>query len=128
MPDYAALSATASRLITASGRLVTLRKLSASPADVAKPWNGPGEQTVSTQVVNVPAVFVPPGNSNSLGLGVVDSELLKRAEQVALLSSPFEGLEEMNVMLDGTTSWKIEWVQVLKPADKTVLYVMGVTR
>lgn len=128
MADYVKLAATATRLIKANGRLITLQKLSATPADATKPWNGPAAPTVAVQVTNVGAVFVPPGGSG-LGRSVVDDELIKRCDQIALVAPVEEGLETMSRILDtdGQT-WKIEWVQVLKPAAKTLLYVIGVKR
>ncbi len=127
MADHGKFAALATRLITKNGRLITMQRLSSTAADPNKPWNGPGAPTVASAVPNVPAVFVPPGGG--LGRDIVTEDLLQRVEQVALIAPLQEGLETMHRIIDTDgQAWKIDWVQVLKPADKTVLYVVGVTR
>lgn len=127
MAEYDASIAVALRLITQKGRLVTLQKMSNASTDPDKPWNGSGLPSVESQVNNVPACFVPHMGSN-LGFINIDTELLKRSEQVALVAPTQEGLEVNNVVLDNSITWKINWVQVLKPGLQTVLYVFGVSR
>lgn len=125
MADHSKFVALANRLIEKHGRLVTLQKLSAGPADAAKPWLGAGVPTVA-ESIDLLAVFVPAAGSD-LGKYISDESLLKRVNQVALVQPAQEGLELFEQMLDGSL-FKIEWVQVLKPADQTVLYFMGVNR
>lgn len=128
MADHSKFAATATRLISKHGRFITMQTLSATAADPTKPWKGAGTPTVASQVANVPAVFVPSYGSD-LGRTVVSEELLKRVEQIALVAPLQEGLETMHLIIDTDGQvWKIDWAQVLKPADKTVLYVIGVTR
>lgn len=124
--NYEKLANTAIRLITKTGRSVVMQKLSAEAANSEQPWKGAGTPTV-VETEDVIATFVPAG-SGGLGLEFVDEELLKRAEQVALIAPVKDGLNEFHVVLDSAVRWKIEWAQVLKPADKILLYVVGVKR
>lgn len=113
-------------LIEAEGRTITLRELSAAAGDPNKPWNGPGVPT-AVRTVAVHGVFVPAAGS-SLGRNITTDELLKEVEQIALVEPSEEGLERMHQIVDGGTIWKVEWAQVLKPADVTLLYLFGVKR
>lgn len=127
MADYTKFVKLATRLITAKGRSITLQRLSDSVADPDKPWLGNGEPTITAEVT-APAVFVPHMGSD-LGMVVANPELLSTVDQVALVAPVQEGLELMNQILDTDGQvWRIEWVQVLKPAEQTVLYVVGVKR
>lgn len=123
--DYVKLAGTAQRLIAKTGRVVTLQRLSSEPANEDKPWKGPGAPTVE-QEKEVRATFVPA--SGGLGRDLVDEELLKRVEQVALIAPSDVDLEVFNLVKDGESKWKIEWIQTLRPADQVLLYVFGVKR
>lgn len=128
MADHTEFVVLAQELILEEGRLVTFQKLGAGPADANKPWKGAGAPTVVSQVASVPAVFVPATGSD-LGRMVTDEELLKRVEQVALVAPVQEGFDSFHRILDTDSQlWKIEWMQVLKPASQTILYVVGVKR
>ncbi len=123
--DYVKLAATAQRLIDKTGRVVKLQRLSSEPADPDKPWKGPGQPEVA-QEKELKATFVPAGGG--LGRDLVDEELLKRVEQVALIAPSDVDLEVFNLVLDGGSKWKVEWIQTLKPAEQVLLYVFGVKR
>lgn len=127
MSEYDASVAVAINLIRKKGRIVTLQKMSAASTDPNKPWKGQGSPVVESSVPEVPSCFVPHTGSN-LGFISVASELLKRSEQVALVAPIAEGLEVNDRILDNGVTWKVDWVQVLKPALQTVLYVFGVSR
>lgn len=124
--NYDKLAQTAVRLIAKTGRSVTLQKLDATPEDSNKPWKGPATPTVADSA-DLIATFVPAGGGG-LGLDFIDDELLKRAEQVALIAPSEKDVSEFHAVLDGSSRWKIEWVQVLKPAEKVLLYIVGVKR
>ena len=127
--DFDKAQVTAERLITANGRSVVIQRLSSTPEDAAKPWNGPGAPTVVQRVV-INASFVSDANSQTTGFGkyLVDEALLKSVEQVALVAGRKTDLTPFHVILDGAIRWKIVWVKELKPADTTVLYVFGLKR
>ena len=62
--DYVAAAATATRVISENGRLITLQKPSVTPADPAKPW-GARTTTAAETVPNVRGVFLGPVKSHS---------------------------------------------------------------
>lgn len=124
--DYTEFVALAQELIADAGRLCKVQKLSATPADALKPWMGAAAPTVQTER-QVRAVFVPPSGTD-FGKDFISPELLQRAMQVALIAPTDISLEQMNLIEDGGVKWKVEWVQVLKPADLIVLYAFGVSR
>lgn len=124
--DYTELAALAQELILESGRTVKVQKLSSAAADATKPWLGAGAQTVTTER-SLPAVFVP-ASGGGLGRELVDEELLKRVQQVALIAPTDIDLESFNCIEDNGSKWRVEFVQVLRPANVTLLYVFGVMR
>jgi len=128
MVDYVRSLALAQRLITANGRTVAVQKLSSTPADVNKPWEGTTLPTVAT-TVSPKAVFVPHTGAGDLGKYLVDEELLKRCDQVVLIA--YDGTNDLGTFTqvqDGGSTWKIVWVRELKPGDLTILYAIGVSR
>lgn len=124
--DYSRFVALSVKMIDKYGRLVDVQRLSNASGDPDKPWDGPGTPTVA-ESKQVPAVFVPASGSG-LGTDLVSEDLLKRAEQVALVAPTDVNLETFNVIQDTGQRWKIEWVQVLRPGPIIVLYVFGVKR
>ncbi len=127
MSDHSKFAELASRLIAKSGRLITLQKLSAG-ANASMPWRG-AEAQVPTEPVTLFGAFLPASGSG-LGTIVTNKDLLARVEQVALVAPTQDGtaLEEMTLMQDGGNTYRIDWVQVLKPGDQTCLYVFGVCK
>lgn len=123
--NYQKLAGTAKRLIAATGRPITLVKLSSTPSNQDRPWNGPENPTVEDELETI-ATFVPAGSG--LGKQLVDEELLKRVEQVALIAPENSILESYNLIEDDSKDWKIEWMQVLKPANQVLLHIIGVKR
>lgn len=129
MVDFAPLIATAQRLISENGRGVTLLRFDSTPADPAQPWDGPtNPRTTPDETIDVEASFVPA--SGNWGLtSIVSDDLIKRSEQVCLISAgasvDLTGYQEMT---DNGKSWKIVGVEVLQPATEYVLTAIGVTR
>lgn len=130
--DYTEFVTLAKDLVKENGREVTLQRLSATPADSTKSWKGAGAPTVVQSVANVPAVFIPSiGFASSgfeFGRRVMDDNLLKRVEQVALIAQQVVNIEQFSTILDSSVSWKIEWIETLKPANDVLLYLVGVKR
>lgn len=114
------------RLIKANGRLLTLQTLDATATDPTKPWRGRGTPTVLSSI-EVPGVFVPASGSD-LGSELVSPALLARADEVLLLAPAAIDLSLMNMAVDLGVTWMIEWVKVLRPQNKILLYAMGVKR
>lgn len=121
--DYPKFAALANKLILSNGRLVKVQKLSAGATDSNKPWNGTGAAVVETER-EVSAVFV----DSKLGKELVDDNLLKTVSQVALVAPTDIDLSSATVIYDGGMKYKVDFVQVLKPADTIVLYIFGVSK
>lgn len=127
MMDYAQLVLTVRQLIASTGRSVTFQRLSATPVDPLKPWNGPGTPTVTESVVTA-ATFVPP-SVDSFGKAFLNEELLSRCEQVCLAAPNVSMvLSASTVILDAGQRWSIAWVYELKPGDIALLFAFGVKR
>jgi hypothetical protein len=127
MADHTEFLTMAREMIKADGRLVAFAKLSATPSDAAKPWNGPAAPAL-TGSVNAYAVFLPDGSGFSKE--IEDDALFKSSEQVLLVAPPESGqdLEGYHIITDGGVRWKVNVCKTLKPATLAVLYMMGVSR
>lgn len=112
--------ALANKLIKKNGRTATIKKLKPSQG-----WKEPVEDFDVTLDRNLPMCFVP-ASSGGLGNDLVTEDLLARVSQVALVAPTDIDLKLHNVVIDGGVSWKIEWVQTLRPANEILLYVIGV--
>lgn len=132
MPDFVKLAATAARLVSSSGRSVTLERFNQTSADSAKPWSGPTDPRATVDAtVTTKAAFVEPASVARFGIVTVDEDLLKRSDQVMLVapgSTITADLATFNEVVDGSVRWKIEIVRTLKPADTVMLYMIGVKR
>lgn len=129
MVDYTALATTAKTLIDANGRDVTFIKFDQTPDDGSKPWRGPTDPRAGT-TVSRKSVFVPPSSATKMGLTTEQSDLVRRSQQIAIVAAAgtAEDLSEYQEVLDGSEHWKITVVETLKPADTTLLYIVGVAR
>ncbi len=136
MVDYVRLAATAQRLVEANGRSVTAYKTNRTPDNPAEPWRGTSS-TPSTGAGGDSApliiAFVPPRGT---GLGKLleraDGTLLDTIEQVGLLAADTvpagDDIESFDQVLDGSTLYKIEQRETLKPGDTAVLHVLGLSK
>ena len=131
MVDYTKLITTTQRLISASGRSVTLVEFDSTLADPNKPWNGATDpRTAPDSTLDVDAVFVEPQSALRLGLLFLTDDLLKRAEQIMLISpGAAVDLSIFNEVIDSDSSrWKIIDSRILKPGDDVVLTYLTVIR
>lgn len=130
MADFTKLAATAKRLIEANGRSVTVRRLNRTPTDPAQPWRASEDPRAGATSVTVKACFVDPTSASRLGFLVQDTELVSRLAQVALVAatSTAEVLEGFDELTDGGQSYRIDGVDVLKPADVKMIYVLKLAR
>jgi hypothetical protein len=127
MVDYVRLQGTALRLIAKNGTTYTYERLSAGPADAAKPWDGPATASLVAESVNLATVMVSPGAM--LGMRLVSEDLLTRAEQVLLTCVP-EGGSDLGdfhqAYRPNEAKYQFQWVERLRPAGPTLLYIIGV--
>jgi hypothetical protein len=128
--DYTAAIATAQRLIGENGRSVTLVEFNRTPANVAEPWKGAADpRAVPDSTLVVDAVFVEPSSATKLGLALVDSDLVKRSDQIMIVSpGAAVDLSVFQEVLDTSVRWKITAIEVLKPGASVVLAYIGVRR
>lgn len=125
MVDFVRLQATTLRLIEKNGRAVTLQRLSATPSDAAKPWNGPATPTVA-EAVDVIAAFVPHAGNIEMAKDLLDENLLKRCEQIALVGvTEGQDFKAFTQLVDNGVAYKIPFMRVLQPGMPTLLYVFG---
>jgi len=131
--DYDEALAVVQELIEESGRQVTFIRFKQTPEDANKPWNGPDDPDGTPDAEETLwGVFVPPSGSNDLGLKAIDNDLLKRITAICLAApksaAPVFDITTANEVIDDSLHYKVEFVKMLKPADKTLLYIVGVSR
>ena len=136
MVDYARLSVTAKRLIDKNGRDLKLLKISDASKDSSKPWDGPvdihndtTDPILDEESIDLKGVFVPPGEASKfLGEATDTENFLLFSEQVVMVAPGEVDLREYSVVIDRDDRWGIEGIQVLRPADVTLLAFLGVKR
>lgn len=133
MVDAVALVATAQRLITENGRSVTFISHDKTVADAAKPWEGGGgtsPRTAPDAVLVLDAVFVEPSVAARLGLSSETSDLIKRSEQIMIVSpgAAADDLGDFEEVLDEGKHWKITGIEILRPGSTMFLAFVGVKR
>lgn len=129
MVDFLALITVAQRLISENGRAISLLGFNETPADVNRPYEGPSDTTdTPSNQLDLNAVFVLPGQAGlGLGLDSVVQDLLKRSEQVAMVSpGATADLKIYQQITDGSDQWTINEVHELKPGNELVLGFLGV--
>lgn len=130
MVDYTKLAATATRLITKNGRLVTFVRPTETPVDTDKPWDGPeaGETLLELPVVAVPPNTVRQFGLTALGEGTEFQDLIAFSEQVLICNPEDNDLRQFTFVREGAVEWGIIGLQVLKPANTRLLAFVGVRR
>lgn len=131
MVDYTKLQATANRLIEENGRAISLVRLSQTPADSNKPWQGPADD--EEEFEEVYGCFVPPNTVRqfgitSLGEGTEVQDLVKHSEQIIITAQGDLDVRSYSEILDRDERWGIVGIQVLRPGNTTLLSFIGVRR
>jgi len=133
--DFVKLAATAKRLVEKNARTVRLVKLNRTPSSSSEPWRGSdAAPATGTGGATLPAkaCFVPASGS---GLGKLVFDLTGRLEtafeQIGLVASNSVGgadLSGFDQVVDDNSVWKIEARGELRPASKSLLWVLGLKR
>lgn len=127
--DYSRALATAQRLVTRYGRLISLQGVSPGPADANNPLAGPAAAPAALS--GIPAAFVEPSSLQSLGLSASLVALFANCTQIAIVA-PVSGMGDftsMKFLIDtDAKQWKIERISTLQPGDTILLYYIGVSR
>lgn len=123
MPDYAALRTLAQRLISESGRTLTLVKRDLTPTNGSKPWRGSSSDIDDATETSVIGVFVP-GEDNIQEAGQSNRRKLNRF----YVAGQATDLTDYHQIKDGTNIWRIVKNTVLQPGDTTLLYEIEVVK
>lgn len=115
--------ALANKLIQKNGRQITIQKLNTTSTG-STPWKENAVTYNEDLTRHLVGCFVPA--SGDFAKDIVSEDLISRVAQVVLIAPTDTDLDSHNVVIDGNTTWKIEWVKSLKPADKTLLYFVGI--
>lgn len=130
MVNYVKLADTAKRLIKKNGRVVNFVRSNSNFTDPDKPWEGSnGLETL----VPLAGVFVPPSSLRNFGLPALGEghdfqNLILFSEQIIIVFPDGYDLTDFESVKDGNTTWGITAIQILKPADVTLLGYVGVRR
>lgn len=114
---------TAKRLIAKHGRQIDL-VVKGALKDPSKPWLGTDDDTT----ISVVGAFVP-FRGSGFGETSEQVDMLKRVTSVCLIAPDTTvDVTSATSIKDGSDYLGIEWVEILKPADVTILIGMGVNR
>jgi hypothetical protein len=69
-------------------------------------------------------VFV---DAATLGEKIVTEDMLKDIEKIAIVSPLFDGVEDMDVLETDGAEYAVRWVKKLKPATKTLVFIVGLS-
>lgn len=125
MADHQKFVNLALRLIKKHGRMTSFRIVSNASANPDKPWQGTA--TAPESVGPLPAVFLP-FRGFEFGSLFTTGDLNKEVDEICMVAGDPEGIEHAHVVIDEGKDYKIQWVQRLRPADKTILYAFGINR
>jgi len=127
MADHTRALRTAQRLIAANARPIRLQRAGGGEAVPGKPLHGPAPAPAPVDALGC---FVQPSSLQALGYGVVVSGVFKNCSQIALVAA--DGVNdhtEAKLLYDSDGSvWKVEHVELLKPAEVAIMYFIGVRR
>lgn len=131
--DYAAMAATAKKLIIENGREITITKLSSEPPNPLKPWRGPSVPVKIGHVSTYGVFAVPntsiPTESRGLAFDWIDDELLKRARHVVIVPAlDIPILDDYNIITDAGEDFTVIWGQCLQPGSTRIFYVFGLAQ
>lgn len=140
MANFTKLAETAQRLVEENGRSVTLFRKSRTPANASEPWRGP-DLTTPDPAAGIGPVLVcfVPASGGGFGKVLFDEDptIRVKIDQVGLLAAnsieeltpPFTAadVEQCDTLRDGAQVYKIKSVGHLKPATKSMLFVLGLS-
>jgi len=129
--DYARMAEVARKLIADNGREIIIRKLQTTASDPNKPWRGNTNPDVSgagLDPVTLDAVAVPPSSASDLGFKIMSPDLILNASNIYIAAPPESeaDLSEHTEVKDGDRVYRITKLDVLRPANTTLLYFIMV--
>ncbi len=139
MVNFVKAAATAKRLVEANGRSVTLFRSNRTPANASQPWRGVSGSPTAPEggiSADVTMAFVP-ATGGGFGKMIKDlgGQISVAFDQVGLLATDSlptgvsaSDVEGMDSIRDGSGIWKIVTRGHLRPADRSLLFVLGLKR
>lgn len=120
--DYGPMIAKAKAAVIKYGRSIKLAKID-TDGHATNPWR---PETVATEVsAAYSGLFFPPSQGAALGLNIEINDLLKRASEFVLVATD-DDISSYNLVIDGSSRYRIEGMERLKPGDRTILWILGV--
>lgn len=123
MVDYAKLSTVAETLIEENGRTITLIKRSRTVSDATKPWRG--VSATNAVELSLKGVF------DNYKEQDIDGDLIRRGDQMLLIAHndvSSNEIETFDEVTDGTDTWKIISVKLIKPGNTRIYYELGLRK
>lgn len=114
-------AATAQRLITRHGRVMTFSKLSRTPGTPTKQWRGPSDAPASGYEFQIPATAVVVDYNEE----EIDGDQVRRGDKRLLVAAmPHAGVDLLraDTVLDGAGIYGIIKGSLLKPGTTEILY------
>lgn len=129
MVDLAPIILIAQTLITENGREVTFIQHSDTLEFDAQPWEGPADaRTAPASIAKMDAVFFNPSEAAKLGISFESPDLLKRAEQIMMVSPGTVDIRLFQEVLDENVYWKILGAEIFKPGKLVAIAYVAVGR
>lgn len=129
--DYTPNLETVKRLINKFGREIILRKLDGFSQYPDEPWLGAADPVSSADTISLYGVAVPPSSLAKLGFDATTNDFIKDLKEILIVEpgeNDPENIELYNTVLDGTSEYKIMFIEKLRPATLTLLYFIGLAR
>ncbi len=132
MVDMARMADVAQRLLRDNGRLVTFIKLDRTPADAAKPWNGPSDpRATPADTADMWAAPLHPESLVNLGFTGRNQDLVKEAEMLFIVgpgSTSTKDISGWDEVLDEGVRYGVILTEKLRPATVNVLFFVWAKR
>lgn len=130
--NYTKMAAKAQKLITDSGKTITLVETTRVPEDTDKPWNGP-DPNEDPNLLLIPGVQIVPNavrifDLSALGTAHEFQGLITYSEIIYVVFQGENDLHDYTFVRDGGVDRQILATQTLKPANTTLLGFIGVRR
>ena len=128
--DYTPIKAVAENLIENFGRSLTLVIRDTTPDNASQPWKGPADP--GTDIIKVAiGVNVDPISDSFFGTEFTDEEgkLIRRTGKAILFAENSVAGFDMtlvDLLIDGSVTYKVDRVNVLDPGDTPILYEVDI--
>lgn len=128
--DYTPIKVVTERLIEDHGRSLTLVIRDTTPDNAAQPWRGPADP--GTDIIKIAiGVNVHPFSKSFFGTEFIDEDgkLIRRTDKSILFAENSVAGFDMtlvDLLIDGSITYKVDRVNVLDPGDTPILYEVDI--